>query len=451
MDAIRTSLSLAAIGGTIALALAVHGREAPVPEVAAVHTDDVTDDGMKLTAQMTGAVIGATEQDILVEIKPIGGAAAKRPPLSLAVVIDRSGSMNGRPIENAKRAAMKVLEQLDAADSFTLVTFSSAAQTVVPMRRATPDNIAAARAAIAQIFDDGGTCISCGLTQAVNELSMTPVRDGLRRMVMMSDGQANEGVYDRAELARMTSDIAAKGVSVSTVGVGLDFDEVTMTNLATVGRGNYYFVEDTGNLDAMFQRELGGLSETVAMDARLTIEPGPNVKLVEAYGYPTVHVGMGMLEVPIADLRAGETRKIVVHALVGPNAGMIDVARVKLAWRRVADSSLRNASATARAEVSSDATKIASSVNADVLRATESAQQARAIEQATKAYEEQGYAAAQRIMQDRARAMQAKSGALGNSWVEIQTAEGDTMIKAMPSAPAKAKKVARTKAYDMLH
>lgn len=449
MDAIRTSLSLAATGGTLALALAVHGREAPPPAPVAV--DDTADDGMVLKARMTGAVIGATEQDLLVEVTPVGGAQAKRPPLSLAVVIDRSGSMNGRPIENAKRAAMKVLEQLDPADAFTLVTFSSAAQTVAPMQRATPTNVAAARAAIAQIFDDGGTCISCGLTEGVNELAHTPIHDGLRRMVMMSDGQANEGVYDRGELGMLTATIAQQGISVSTVGVGLDFDEVTMTNLATVGRGNYYFVEDTANLDAMFARELGGLSETVATDARLTIDPGPNVKMVEAYGYPTVHVGMNALEIPIADLRAGETRKIVVHALVGANAGTIDVAHVKLAWRRVADNSLRNASTTARAEVSTDAARIAASVNVDVLRATEAAQQARALEQATKAYEERGYAAAQQVMQTRARALQAKSAALGTGWVETQTAEGDTMIKAMPAEPAKAKKVARTKAYDMLH
>jgi Ca-activated chloride channel family protein len=147
-----------------------------------------------------------------------------RPPLSLAIVIDRSGSMEGEPLANAKAAAAKLVEQLDEADAFTVVTYSSGDETVVPMTRATDSNKALARDAIARIWDDGNTCISCGIGRGANELGTTPIRGGLRRMVLISDGQANTGLYDRDELAQLATETAARGISISTVGVGLDFD-----------------------------------------------------------------------------------------------------------------------------------------------------------------------------------------------------------------------------------
>src|SRR5436190_1899176 len=81
---------------------------------------------------------------------------------------------------------------------------------------------------------DGGTFISCGIDRGHTELRDSPIAGGLRRMVLNSDGQANEGVWDRDELAQLASDTAARGVSISSVGVGLDFDEVTMIRLAEV-------------------------------------------------------------------------------------------------------------------------------------------------------------------------------------------------------------------------
>ena len=89
--------------------------------------------------------------------------------------------------------------------------------------------------------------------------------------MLISDGQANEGVWDRGELAELVAAVASRGASVSTVGVGLAFDEVTMARLADVGHGSYYFVEDTSNLGAIFDRELDGLSRTVAGHASLFV------------------------------------------------------------------------------------------------------------------------------------------------------------------------------------
>jgi Ca-activated chloride channel family protein len=329
------------------------------------------------------------------------------------------------------------------------VTFSSGVETVVPMTRATVEQKGSAMAQIGRIFDDGGTCISCGIDRGVAELAHSPISGGLRRMVLMSDGQANDGIYDRGELAQLAAQTAAKGVSLSTVGVGLDFDEITMTNLAANGHGNYYFVEDTANLSAMFAHELGGLADTVASDARLVITPGTGVRVLEAYGYPITMRGIETV-IPIADLRAGETRKVVVRVMVAAPVGPLEIAQVHLGWRRVADGSLRHATTAATAEMTNDGAQVAASADRPTVHAVELAQTAHALEQATAAYEKDGYDAAQRVMQHRADQMRANAAAIADpKFIEETTAEGSTMIRSFAVEPEKAKTVMRTKAYDL--
>jgi len=192
------------------------------------HTESIADDGMALSARLVNQRIlpGAQEHNLAVTLTAPTATdiAMGRPSLSLAIVIDRSGSMHGAPIQNAKEAALSVLRQLDERDAFSIVTYSSSSETVIPMERATDANKVAARAAIETIDDDGGTCISCGLESGAHEVARSPIERGLRRILLISDGQANEGFYDRDELAQLAANKAASGVSISTVGVGLDFD-----------------------------------------------------------------------------------------------------------------------------------------------------------------------------------------------------------------------------------
>jgi len=327
---------------------------------------------MALSARLVTSRIlpGAQEQNLAVTIaapSPVNDGTPGRPALSLAIVIDRSGSMHGAPIANAKAAALSVLGQLDPRDAFSVVTYSSSAETVIAIERATSANKIAARAAIETIEDDGGTCISCGLAIGANEIARTPVTGGLRRILLISDGQANEGVYDRDELAQVAAGHAALGASISTVGVGLDFDEHTMRRLAEVGRGNYYFVEDTVALSQMFNRELNALSQTIASEVRLVAAPGPGVHIEEAYGYPMTRAGDSVI-VPVADLRAGETRKVVFRVTLDAAHGSSRViSRIDVGWRRVGDAAQRAAHTTAEVDLVDDPVAVAASTEAQAL------------------------------------------------------------------------------------
>lgn len=372
-----------------------------------------------------------------------------RPSLSLAIVIDRSGSMHGAPIEHAKDAALSVLRQLGASDAFSIVTYSSASESVLPMQRATEANKLAARAAIEAIEDDGGTCISCGLETGAREVGRSPVEGGLRRILLISDGQANEGVYDRDELAQLAAATAARGTSISTVGVGLEFDEVTMRRLAEVGHGNYFFVEDTVALSTMFSRELGNLGQTVASEVRLVVIPGPGVHIEEAYGYPMTRDGDRAI-VPVADLRAGELRKVVLRVTVGAHAeGPLAVAQVELAWRRVADGATRSARTAAQVDVVTDPAAVAASVDPAIAPVVEQALSARALEEAASAYDQDGIAGAREVLERRARAVRANARNLPPETVQSLEAVSRDAIEGYTRAPAQAKKATSVKAYEL--
>ena len=447
----RTFMVLSSAAATVITALLFHPVRATSKPTA------ISDDGMLLTARMTSTTIlrGATDQNLAVTITAPAGAKHARPPLSLAVVIDRSGSMNGEPMENAKASAARLISRLDAGDAFSIVTYSSADETVTPMLFATDRNKTQALAAIAQIDDDGGTCISCGLIRGARELSSTPVIGGVQRIMLISDGQANEGIYDRDELAKLAADTAAKGTSISTVGVGLDFDEVTMTRLADVGRGNYYFVEDTRHLDAMFAKELGGLAETVAADVRLVLEDGAGTRIEEAYGYPMTRQGDRVL-VPVADLRAGETRKVVLRVRVEASAAKsMDVTTVKLGWRRISDGASRKAETFVRVDVSDDLRDVEQTIDVKTVEAVEQVNTARAFEEASAAYDSDGAEAAQQIIDRRVEALRQNKfmPPASTKALEQQSFDAKGDFAAAPSggaAGAKAKKASRAKAYDLV-
>ncbi|HEX2690192.1 MAG TPA: VWA domain-containing protein [Kofleriaceae bacterium] len=414
----------------------------------------MADDGMAVSARLVTSRIlaGVTEEDLAVTItapNPIAEPSTGRSPLSLAIVIDRSGSMHGPAIENAKAAALSVLRQLDDRDAFSVVTYSSSSETVLPMQRATDENKTAARAAIESIYDDGGTCISCGLETGAAEIARTPVNGGLRRILLISDGQANEGLYDRDELAQLAANKAARGVSISAVGVGLDFDEATMRRLAEVGRGSYSFVEDTVALSAMFLRELGNLSHTVASEVRLVATAGPGIRIEEAYGYPMARADGGVI-VPVADMRAGETRKVVFRVTVAAaHPGPLVISQVEVGWHRVSDGVPRAARATAEVDVVDDPAAVAASVDPATISIVEKALSARALEEARAAYDNGGVTRAKQVLDRRSQVVRANAAYLGAEAVESLEAVSRDAIEGFAKAPAQAKKATSVKAYEL--
>jgi Ca-activated chloride channel family protein len=220
--------------------------------------------------------------DILVRIQAPDAPAghdAHRPPQALALVIDRSGSMNGRPLEEAKRCAEYVLGKLRPTDAVALVKFDNRVDRLWP---AAPlgDGVAL-RAAIAGIQTGGNTNLHGGWREGADTLAAVPGQ-GLKRVILLSDGQANSGLVDAAAIAAECAASAAQGITTSTYGLGRSFNEDLMVAMARAGGGNNYYGDTADDLMDPFQQELELLGNLCLRDLRLavTVPDGFGVSLV---------------------------------------------------------------------------------------------------------------------------------------------------------------------------
>lgn len=173
--------------------------------------------------------------DVLVRIQAPDAPAShggQRPPQALALVIDRSGSMGGRPLAEAKRCADYVLGKLRPSDSVAVVSFDNRVQRLWP---AVPlGDGGHQRAAIAGIQPGGNTNLHRGWKDGTDALAEVSGQ-GLKRVILLSDGQANEGVTDEAEIAAQCAAWTSQGVTTSTYGLGNRFHEELMVAMARAG------------------------------------------------------------------------------------------------------------------------------------------------------------------------------------------------------------------------
>jgi Ca-activated chloride channel family protein len=266
------------------------------------------------------------------EDKTTGTAASS--PMNLALVIDRSGSMKGDRIANAMSAAVSAIERLRDGDSVTVVAFDSAAQVVVSPTRVSSASRPAMEAAVRNIRLGGDTCISCGLQEAMQQLSQTSLSgDRVNRMILLSDGATNSGIKDVPGLRAMASRMNARGVTISTIGVDVDFDEKVMAALAAEGNGRHYFVANASGIPAVFAQEFDDILASVAKEAELSIELAPGVEVAEVFDRSFRREGSKII-VPFGAFSAKQEKTVLIKLRVpADREGKESVADIKLAYR----------------------------------------------------------------------------------------------------------------------
>lgn len=244
-----------------------------------------------------------------------GGAGVRR-PTDFYVVLDRSGSMEGEKIEHARAAVEHLVDQLGIDDRFALVSYASEARVDVPLEPmvlATRAEWGASRwkRAVARIEAGGGTAMSLGLDLALEQAGARRPEGRAARLLLLSDGLANEGDFSPEGLAARARRAAAASLTVSTIGVGEDFNEVLMTDLADVGLGNYYYLPGAEQIAGVLAAELQATRETVAEEVEVALAPGPGVRVREVAGYPFAQRGDRVVFSPGA-LFAGQERRVWV-------------------------------------------------------------------------------------------------------------------------------------------
>lgn len=194
---------------------------------------------------------------------------SERTPTNVAIVLDRSGSMGGDKIRYAREAAIMAIQRLDARDIVSVVAYDSQVDVVVPAT-ILQDREPIYRA-IGRIHARGNTALFAGVSKGAQELRKFIDRNRVNRVILLSDGLANVGPQSPSELGRLGQSLAKEGISVTTIGLGLGYNEDLMTQLAGMSDGNHAFVENAADLARVFQYEFGDVLSVVAQDLIIEI------------------------------------------------------------------------------------------------------------------------------------------------------------------------------------
>ncbi len=346
---LKTTLILAACGiltsaaGAFAIPMSKTAKvdATPEPNEKGEVTDPshmVVGDTLLVDARLGHATLakGASsgETFLFAQVTADEKGATATPPMNLALVIDRSGSMKGERIVNAMNAAVGAVERMRDGDSVTVVAFDQGSQVVVAPQKLSPETRPRIENAIRAIRLGGDTCISCGLQEAMRQLQSTPISgDHIDKMVLLSDGATNSGIKDMPGIRAMASRMHGKGVTISTVGVDVDFDEKVMATIASEAQGNHHFAANASALPGIFAREFDESLASVAKEAELSIDLAPGVEVAEVFDRTFRREGNKLI-VPFGTFSAQQEKTVPVKLRVPTEKeGAENVAAVKLAYR----------------------------------------------------------------------------------------------------------------------
>lgn len=322
-----------------------------------------------------------------VSIKAQSAASEDRAPLNIALVVDRSSSMSGDKLDKAKEASHLLIDMLSSQDRLAVVSYGSDVKTESTSKMVTTANKELLHNAVRGIRLHGSTNLSGGYERGRDLVMQHNRDDSINRVLLLSDGHANVGVTRGPQLGALARNGLNRGVSLTTMGIGLDYNENLMTEMAQQGAGNYYFIEKSNQIAAMFEKECKGLASTVARNTVVEIEMAPGVELLELRGFKFTRKG-GTAKVKLAEFFGDQQKDILLKlAVSAQKEGSTPVVTSKLRFDDVLQDDRRvNSSATLVAVATDDTVKHAKADH-EVLRRAQQIRTAVTFDEAMAAYE----------------------------------------------------------------
>lgn len=342
------------------------------------------------------------------------GKRHDRPPINVAIVIDRSGSMAGERLAAAKKGAHAALDRLAKDDIVSLVSYNHQVEVDHPA-----GEIGSDRRKIERVIDDlvssGTTALYAGVKEGGQQVKLFRSDLQVNRVVLLSDGLANVGPSSPAELAELGRDLASKGISVSTIGLGLEYNEDLMQRLAAASDGNHAFVERPSDLAEIFDREFGDALSVAARDIIIQIECKSGFTPKRVLGRDA-EISGGRVTLKLNQLPS-DTERYVVVELDAPGAGLSlgdgEVADVDVGYLDLDKGARAEAKAAVKARFTEDAKEAEASINKGVMSQVTEQIATENSEKAVELRDAGDVAAARKVLEDNAAYLNGAKGALG--------------------------------------
>lgn len=237
----------------------------------------------------------------------------ERPRANIGLVVDTSGSMEGDAIAQARTAALTLLGDLRDGDVLSVVVFGSVPEVIVPATVLDPSVRPKIRADIeARMKATGTTDLAGGLSLGLQQVQSQARTGEINRIVLVSDGVPN----DETSINAMAQQARAYGTPITALGLGLEYHETLLGQVAQESGGKFHFVEDPAKVASVFREEVLRIDSLAARNVTLTLTPGPGVSIVEVPGFTPIPSGRNMV-VGLPDLADGDVQQVIVRLSVG--------------------------------------------------------------------------------------------------------------------------------------
>ncbi len=254
---------------------------------------------------------------------------------NVAFVLDASGSMAGEPAQALRQALSVALGTLAPGDFVSVVVFGSEAATLQPA--VGREELVTVDELLAKIEPAGGAALYDALNQGAAQLRRNAANATLNHLVLVTDGPATKGPRERSDFVKLVEAFGGEGITVSTIGLGAEFEEDLLAEMARIGRGGFRFAPAPGELAGALLADLATLRPPVASEVVLTIDFSYNCEDVEAVGWTPATVDDRTVTYRFPAVAAGQMHKVLAGARLSPGSPGSTVATVRLHWREVAD------------------------------------------------------------------------------------------------------------------
>jgi Ca-activated chloride channel family protein len=295
---------------------------------------------------------------------------SERPDLNLGLVLDRSGSMSDAgKMDYLKKAAGMAVDQLSGQDVLSVVEYDDQISLLWPSGPV--ESAYTIKRLINNLSPRGGTNLTGGMMRGVDEVfDAMGDNEPLTRVLLLSDGLANEGITDSREIKELVRQARLKGVRISTLGLGRDYDEDLMQAIAEYGGGHYYYIENPNQMSRIFQEELETLFSTVGRDAELDVDVTGKVERIELISF-NKDLGKSGGQVDLSDFYSGESRTLVLRIEPEKDAfdhrGKVSLGEIELTYYDVEAKETRKISADIDVEVVTELAEAEAAVNKEVM------------------------------------------------------------------------------------